>query len=593
MRYHILACDFDGTIAHHGKVDKPTLAALERLLATGRKLVLVSGRELEDLFATFPEVHLFERLVLENGALLYRPATKEEKVLAAPPPAEFVAELRRRQVGPISVGRSIVATWKPHETAVLEVIRDQGLDLQVIFNKEAVMALPTTVNKASGLTAALHELGFSHHETVAIGDAENDHSFLALCECAVAVDNAVPALKERADIVTRLDHGAGVAELIDRMIANDLADLNDGLVRHHLDLGTNLEGHTAKFSPFGDNLLIAGPSGSGKSTAATSILERLAEHAYQFCILDPEGDYENLEGAVTLGGNQQGPTIDEVMQLLATARENVVVNLVGMAITDRPPFFMSLLPRLMEMRARTGRPHWLVVDEAHHLLPASWQPGITVVPRDLNRTMFITVHPDQIIKDVLEGIGNVLAIGPGQDETLRVFCQAAGLDLPPIGAAPAEKKTKMLWSRRTNGVQNIQLAPSHSDRRRHSRKYAEGELPPERSFYFRGPKGKLNLRAQNLILFLQIADGVDDATWTFHLRAGDYSTWLRKRIKDHDLADEVAAIETHKKLTPEESRAQVRAAIERRYTLPEKPPLPMPNTDAKSARPAAAHPASA
>jgi hydroxymethylpyrimidine pyrophosphatase-like HAD family hydrolase len=586
MRYHILACDFDGTIAHDGHVDEPTLAALERLLATGRKLILVTGRELDDLFATFPETHLFERIVAENGALIYRPATKEVKLLAEAPPPEFAEALRGRQVVPLSVGHVILATWKPHETVVLEVIRDLGLDLQVIFNKEAVMTLPTSVNKASGLLAALHELGYSPHETVAVGDAENDHSFLALCECAVAVENAVPALKERADIVIHKERGAGVIELIDRMIANDLADLNGTLVRHHLTLGTDPEGNNVRFSPFGDNLLIAGPSGSGKSTAATSILERLAEHHYQFCILDPEGDYENLEGAVTLGGNHQGPTVEEVMHLLTGSRENVVVNLVGMAITDRPPFFLALLPRLMEMRARTGRPHWLVVDEAHHLLPATWEPGIALVPRDLNRTLFITVHPDQIMKGVLEGIDNVLTVGPSPEETLRLFADASGAPLPNFAASSgeAEANAKFLWSRRTKKVQNIRLVPSRSDRRRHTRKYAEGELPPERSFYFRGPKGKLNLRAQNLILFLQIADGVDDLTWMHHLRAGDYSSWLRRRIKDTELADEVHRIESHNHMSPAESRARVRAAIERCYTLPAKPPLPMPNTDAAAVR---------
>jgi hypothetical protein len=124
----------------------------------------------------------------------------------------------------------------------------------------------------------------------------------------------------------------------------------------------------------------------------------------------------------------------------------------------------------------------------------------------------------------------------------------------------------------------VKLAPSRTDRRRHTRKYAEGELPPERSFYFRGPKGLLNLRAQNLILFMQIADGVDDKAWTHHLRAGDYSSWMRKAIKDNELADELAQIEAQKGLSPSESRARVRASIERYYTLPTKPPMPMPNT---------------
>src|SRR5262249_32620495 len=151
---------------------------------------------------------------------------------------------------------------------------------------------------------------------------------------------------------------------------------------------------------------------SGKSTAATSFLERLTEHRYQFCILDPEGDYEHLGGSVTLGG-RQGLTVEEVLKLASTSRENVVVNLVGLPLTDRPPFFLSLMPGLQELRARTGRPHWLVIDEAHHLLPASWEPVPQVLPHDLKRTVLITVHPDQVSPSVLSSVDAVLAVGAG------------------------------------------------------------------------------------------------------------------------------------------------------------------------------------
>src|SRR5438445_1993618 len=132
MRYLALACDYDGTLAHDGCVDKPTLAALERFRATGRKLILVTGRELEDLFGTFPHTDLFERVLAENGALLYRPATKEEKRLAEPPSEKFVRVLRERGVVPLSAGRVIVATRQPHEITVLQVIRELGLELQII-----------------------------------------------------------------------------------------------------------------------------------------------------------------------------------------------------------------------------------------------------------------------------------------------------------------------------------------------------------------------------------------------------------------------------------------------------------------------------
>src|SRR4051812_42270742 len=132
MRYLALATDYDGTLAHHGGVDEPTLEAVERLRKSGRRLVLVTGRELDELLEVCPQIEIFDRVVAENGALLYRPATREEKVLGERPPDAFVEALTARGVGPISVGRVIVATWEPHQTAVLDVIRELGLELQVI-----------------------------------------------------------------------------------------------------------------------------------------------------------------------------------------------------------------------------------------------------------------------------------------------------------------------------------------------------------------------------------------------------------------------------------------------------------------------------
>src|SRR5262249_12942110 len=130
----------------------------------------------------------------------------------------------------------------------------------------------------------------------------------------------------------------------------------------------------------------------------------------------------------------------------------------------------------------------------------------------------------------------------------------------------------LLWSRAspTKPVA-VKLEPPHTERRRHTRKYAEGQLPADRSFYFRGPSGKLNLRAQNLILFMQLADGVDDATWMHHLRQGDYSAWFRNEIKDNGLADQTAEIERDAGLTPPESRNRIRALIEQTYTQPAGP----------------------
>lgn len=225
MRYHALACDYDGTLATHGTVDEPTLEALDRFRSSGRKLILVTGRELDDLGRVFPHLDYFDQIVAENGALLYRPATGEELLLAEPPPEEFIAGLRERCVSPLSVGRVIVATWEPFHTTARDLIRTLDLELQVVFNKGAVMVLPFGVDKAAGLKSALAEIGLSVHQSVGIGDAENDEIMLSACRCSAAVANALQRTKEFADIVTEQSHGAGVAELIDRIIATDLQEL--------------------------------------------------------------------------------------------------------------------------------------------------------------------------------------------------------------------------------------------------------------------------------------------------------------------------------------------------------------------------------
>jgi HAD superfamily hydrolase (TIGR01484 family) len=574
MRYHALVADYDGTLAHDGRVDELAVTALRRLKETGRKLVLVTGRELKELLEIFPEIGLFDRVVAENGALLYRPDTREEQPLAEPPPAEFVARLKGRGVGPITVGRVIVATWEPHQAAVLEVVREMGLELQVIFNKGAVMVLPSGVNKATGLGAALRELGLSPHNVVGVGDAENDHAFLASSECAVAVANALGTLKDRADWTTAGDHGRGVIDLIERLEASDLAELEPKLTRHDVLVGTTDGDEEVRIAPFGRSVLVAGTSGSGKSTLTTGVLERLCAAGYQFAIIDPEGDYAELELAVVLGNPRTPPSADEVEDLLARPEaQNVAVNLLGLLLQDRPRFSDGLLPRLQELRARTGRPHWIVVDEVHHLMPAAWSPAPLVLPKELTGMLYITVHPSSVAPALLESVDLLLAVGEGPDETIRAFCEAIGRAAPDgLGPAELEKGEALAWLPRADRPPfRVRTTPPKSERRRHGRKYAEGNLGPDRSFYFRGPEGKLNLRAQNLMMFLQIADGVDGPTWLFHLQQGDYARWFRDQVKDGELAEVAEQTAAAPDLSAEESRARIRQAIEDRYTLPAEP----------------------
>ena len=568
MRYHALACDYDGTLAEDGTAREETLAALVRLRESGRRVILVTGRELPDLRRVLERFDLFDRVVAENGAVLYRPDEREEKVVAEPPSAEFVRALRSEGVSPLSVGRVIVATTEPHERTVLDVIHRQGLELHVVFNKGSVMVLPSGVNKAKGLAAALADLRLSFHEVVGIGDAENDHAFLAECECAVAVASALPAVKERADFVTKGGAGRGVVELAERLIEDDLADASPRLARHDLEVGVRPSGEVVRIPAYGVNVLVAGTPGGGKSTFATSIMERLMEAQRQFCIVDPEGDYPSLEGAVVLGDRKRVPGVDEVLELLAKPERNGVVDLLGIELEGRPTFFETLFPRLVEMRSRTGRPHWIVVDETHHLLPAS-ADAAQVLPREVQGLMLLTVHPDRVAPALLSAVDLIVVVGAEPGKTLETFSKALGMAPPRVRTGELDMGALIgWWYRQATPPFLFRSIPPQAERRRHIRKYAVGELRPDRSFYFQGPEGKLNLRAHNLTMFLQLGDGVDDETWMHHLRRGDYSSWMRRCIKDDALAAAVAAVEAGPGQTPDETRRRIRELIEDRYTAP-------------------------
>jgi hydroxymethylpyrimidine pyrophosphatase-like HAD family hydrolase len=218
IHFPIVSTDFDGTLAKDGKVDRQTYESLQRLKKSGRKLFLVTGRQLEDLLSVFPEAGVCDCIIAENGALLYYPAEEAMRLLGEPPSPEFIQLLRERKVEPLSIGRVIVATWTPMENRVMEVIRELGLELQIIFNKGAVMVLPPGINKSTGLLVALQQQGDSPEQVAGIGDAENDHAFLKTCGYSVAVANALDSVKQSVNFVSAYDHGAGVRDYIDRLL---------------------------------------------------------------------------------------------------------------------------------------------------------------------------------------------------------------------------------------------------------------------------------------------------------------------------------------------------------------------------------------
>ena len=567
MFYVALAADFDGTLAHDERVEGTTVDALRWVKDQGKTLILVTGRELPQLQALFPEIGLFDAVVAENGALLFLPRDGVQYPLAPEPPADLVARLRDRGVEPLSVGRSVVATWTPNEVAVLEVVRELGLEWQIIFNKGAVMCLPPGVNKASGLSAALKHLKLSPLNVIAVGDAENDHAFLQASGFAVAVANALDSVKQTADMVTRADHGGGVRELIEAWLGDGHEAFGATVERHGVLLG-EAAGKPTYLYPARHTVLIAGRSGGGKSRVATTIIEHILAAGAQLLVIDPEGDYDTLTGMARLGTPERAPSIDEVVTLLDDPGSSVLVGLLGLDLHERPGFMALLTGALSSLRARAARPHWMLIDESHHFLPAAPQASPASASATAPGSILLTVEPGCLPKPVLLGINMLIGVGANAGEVVVDYCRAAGRAMPDRIPSSSSRQEVLLWNMADEAPILVTIEDPIAEHKRHVRKYAEGELSKTRSFYFKGPHGKLNLRARNLLTFVELAEGVDDETWRFHLERGDYSRWLRECIDDEELADEVSLIEQDAARPEAETRKLVAAAIQRRYTAP-------------------------
>jgi len=317
----------------------------------------------------------------------------------------------------------------------------------------------------------------------------------------------------------------------------------------------------------GPNLLVTGASGSGKSTLAGVFVERLVHDKYVVCLLDPEGDYRPLaeqEGIVVLASEPgtEANRAEEIGRLLRHRSTSVAIDLSSLDRSERVRAAARFLHAVQRLRAETGAPHWVLIDEAHHLFPRGGSVAEAMFDFEWRGVCLITSDPDQVAPSVLAVAERVLATS--------IAAVTERLPLLPRDAVPGGEldADEALDITRSAGaplrVRRFRVAPRETTHRRHVRKYATGRLEPEHSFHFRGPDGRLNLVAHNLETFTMLAEGVDDATWLHHFRSGDVSRWLREAIKDVGLADEVQALERSGDAAS--SRRAVLEAIGRRYT---------------------------
>jgi hypothetical protein len=291
----------------------------------------------------------------------------------------------------------------------------------------------------------------------------------------------------------------------------------------------------------------------------------MIEKHYQFCLIDPEGDYVDLPGVIRIGDNEHQPVLEEVMSLLQNPMQSVIVCILAVPLDDRPRFFNNLLSALSQMRKEVGHPHWIVADEAHHMLPAPAAPSYYAIPDDFKNFIFITLSTEGMNEAILNKINFLISMGDDAANALHAFSRFKNIHLPEKAVTPLQKGQAWVWDvEEGNKPVLIKTGMPVHVQQRHKKKYATGDMDYN-SFYFRGPEGRLNLKAYNLMIFTQMASGVDDESWMYHLQRKDYSNWLRNSVHDAELADLVDAVENDDRHYAE-SRQAIIGFINERYT---------------------------
>jgi hydroxymethylpyrimidine pyrophosphatase-like HAD family hydrolase len=369
MKFSALALDYDGTIAVDGVLDTAVRQAIAEARERGIAVILVTGRQLADLRRVAGDLRCFDVVVGENGAVLDFSLSGRHVVIGHPPSPAFLDALSQRSV-PFTVGEVVVETDASQAGTVLDALRQLEQPLMLAFNRGRLMVIPQAVAKSTGLRQALLALRVSIHNTVGIGDAENDHDLLDACEVGVAVGWGSPVLRTVADEVIEGTGPSAVAEYI-RRLARQLRLSVSQTGSRRLLLGRDLNGEPVNLAVRGRTVLIAGEPGTGKSWLAGLLCEQLILQGYCMCIIDPEGDYRSLEAlpnVIVLGGDDPPPQARELARALLHPDVSVVIDLSRMSRHSKAEYVNKLLPLLAGLRHRTGLPHKILLDEAHYYL---------------------------------------------------------------------------------------------------------------------------------------------------------------------------------------------------------------------------------
>ena len=571
MRFSVLALDYDGTIATDGVLDPDVRRAIADVRVHGITVVIVTGRILDDLRRFVGDLRFVDAVVAENGAVISFPATGQSALLGSPVPPALVEAIRKHGI-PADVGQSVIEADAQSAAAILKEIQRLELPQVLIFNRGRLMVLPSGVNKAMGLREALRSLRLSVHNTIAIGDAENDHDLLEACELGIAVGWGSAALKMRADEVLEGAGPSSVAPYI-RSIAEQPRIPPDRIGRRHVALGQAPSGQPVALAVRGRNVLIVGDPKSGKSWVAGLLCEQLILQRYSTCVVDPEGDYSGLDalpGVVVLGGSADGPSPRELRVALRYPDVNVVLDLSRMRHAKKWTYIRALLPALADLRRRTGVPHRILLDEAHYFLH---EAGVAqLLDLEFAGYTLVTYQPSQLHPDVMAASEATIVTrltDPREIGALAAACHWPTSCQEAIGRLELGQAALLPTAPEAHGAMTlVNLAPRLTSHIRHREKYLDVPVPRDRAFVFSKDASSIYPRASSLREFVVAVGSRPAEQLESFLQRGDFSRWIADVFGDNALAADLRAIEDQYRLGRVSDVADaIVHAVETRYDL--------------------------
>ena len=547
MLLRVIALDYDGTIAEDGVLHPEVREAIAEARQAGLFVVIVTGRILRELRRVAGDLSFVDGVVAENGAVILL-ANGHRRLLGPPPFPVFLSELSERGIEFV-VGRCLIDLDAEHSQSVLSIIREKNLPLMISFNRNRMMVLPHSISKATGLSAILDILGTSVHNTLGIGDAENDFELLKGCEYGVTVEWAPEFLKNEADFVLPGKDLAAVARYIRHAAAENR--IPTGVTRHRKLVLESKKGEPSfEITIRGRNILIAGGTKSGKSWIAGLFCEQLILQRYTMIIIDPEGDYSSLAplpNTLMLGGGRQLPTIEDLVSVFQQGL-SIILNLSHLDHQDKVSYVCELLPVAAKYRRIWGYPHSILLDECHYFLRGS--ECETILDPELGSYTLVTYHPSELPRTVLQSFEAVIATRIADKEevdAIRSISKSEGADnwyelLRNLVIGEAVLLPPTLEA--MDSPRQFSIVPRLTLHVRHRTKYFDRRMSAEQAFVYTDNGRPTGRSAATLSELAGSATQEKEQVIYDHLRRHDFSQWIANAFDDIILADEVRKIES-------------------------------------------------